>query len=101
MFFVGITRKKIMDSLQCINATELRYDTFICTIVTDSFLSKLEVMQDGFSVVESPLISYAQCRQIVFSEVIYNQSEKLLEISRFTISGRPIYYFLNQQGELF
>ncbi len=101
MFFVSITKKKIIDSLQSTNATELKYDNLVCTVVTDSFLSKIDLMQDGFSVVESPLLSHTESCKMVFSEVTYRHSEKLLEIFRSTISGRPIYYTLNTTGDFF
>ena len=101
MFFVSITKKKIVDRMEGENVKEIQYGPFMFTIITDNFLSKLILMHDGFSVVESPLISYDQFRRIVFSEVRYKQKEEFLEIFKSTISGQPIYYTLNTTGELF
>ena len=101
MFFVSITKKKIIDRMKGEEVKELQYGPFMFTIITDNFLSKLILMHDGFSVVESPLISHDQFRRIVFSEVRYKQKEEFLEIFKSTNSGQPIYYTLNTTGELF
>ncbi|MCK5643089.1 MAG: hypothetical protein KAJ19_19935 [Gammaproteobacteria bacterium] len=101
MFFFSITKRKITDDLQCVGAKEIKVDSLIFSIVTDSFLSKLISTEDGFSIIESPLISYPHSDQIIFSEITFRNSKKCFEIFRSTISGRPIYYYLNPQGEFF
>ena len=101
MFFVSITKKKIVDRMEGEDVKEIQYGLFVFTIVTDNFLSRLTLTEDGFSIVESPLISQAQFPRIVFSEVRYKQKEEFLEIFKSTISGRPIYYTLNETGDFF
>lgn len=101
MFLIAITKKKTREDLQSVVTKELNIDSFIFNIVTDNFLSKLILSEDGFSIIESPLISYSHFREIIFSEVTYSNNGKRLSICRSAISGRPIYYYLNPHGEFF
>ncbi len=101
MFFIAVTRKKIDDVEQFAGIKELRFCSRIFSILTDDFLSKLIVTEDGFSIVESPLIRCRDFGGIIFSEVRFNDAEKRLEIHRSTISGRPIYYHINSKGDFY
>jgi asparagine synthetase B (glutamine-hydrolysing) len=56
---------------------------------------------DGFSVVESPLIGTPDFRNIIFSKVSYDGKSDSLSIFKSTVSGRPIYYHINPNGEFF
>jgi asparagine synthase (glutamine-hydrolysing) len=76
-------------------------DSLIFSIVTDNFLSKLILDRNGFSIIESPLISYPSFGKVIFLKITYSTNEKSLSIFRSTLSGRPVYYHLNPEGEFF
>lgn len=101
MFFIAVTKKKIKNRLWSTDAKELKYDSLICTIVTDGVLSKLVSTEGGFKLFESPLISSDYPEEIILSQVIFSSKERKLEILRPMISGRAIYYHINKNGEIF
>lgn len=101
MFFVAFTKNRIADKLKSFDFVEHKANSFIATIVTDNFLSKYFQKQNGFSIIESPLISTSYFNDIIFSEVVYSDSDNLLYIFKPTISGRPIYYHINSSGDFF
>jgi len=101
MFLIAITNSEIANKLQSFDAEEFKINSSIATIVTDNFLSKFVPETNGFSVIESPLLSYHNCRDIIFSKVKYNNKRNFLEISKSTGSGRPIYYHINSKGNFF
>ena len=102
MFLVTITQFKISRFLQSFNIHEFKVDSSqIITIVTDNFLSKLFLKLEGFSVIESPLISSLNFKDIIFSQITFNNHDNFLDIFKSTISGRPIYYHTNSNGDFF
>jgi asparagine synthetase B (glutamine-hydrolysing) len=101
MFFVAFTKNRIADKLKSFDFVEHKANSFIATIVTDNFLSKYFQKQNGFSIIESPLISTSYFNDIIFSEVVYNNTESMLCIFKPTISGRPIYYHMSSVGDFF
>jgi len=101
MFLVAITRNEIAQNLDSVNIEESKIDNFIITVVTDNFLSKKSYEKNGFSIIESPLISSSDYSKIIFSKFSYNNIENTFYISKSTISGRPIYYHLSPKGEFF
>lgn len=101
MFLVAVTNSEIANKLQSFDVEEFKINSAKITIVTDNFLSKIVSEPNGFSVIESPLISYHNFEDIVFSQVRYNKESNVLEIFKSSISGRPIYYHINSEGNLF
>jgi len=101
MFLVAVTKSEIAHNFQSFNVEEFKINSFIATVVTDKFLSKCIPEPNGFSVTESPLISFPNSRNIVFSQANYDKNDNVFRIIRSTISGRPIYYHTNSRGEFF
>jgi len=103
MFLVTATHKPIHDTFNQdnfnINVTDT--ESLVITIVTDSFLSHYLSDVNGFSVIESPLINEADQKKLFLSRVIYIRKEGHLSVYKPTISGRPIYHYINPQGEFY
>ena len=100
MFLVAITKDEISQNFDSVDIEESKIDAFIVTSITDNFLSKRIFEKNGFSIIESPLIS-SDINKIIFSKFSYNHIENVFHISKSTMSGRPIYYYLNPKGEFF
>lgn len=101
MFLVSITKDEIAQNFDSVDIEESKIDTFVFTSITDDFLSKRIFEKNGFSIIESPLILKTDITKIIFSKFSYNTSEKTFYMSKSTISGRPIYYYLNPNNEFF
>lgn len=101
MFLVAITHSGIENNFQNFNVEKFRKGGSIITVVTDNFMSKIVPEPEGFSVIESPLISNENFMGLIFSQVKFNESLKVLEIRRPTLSGRAIYYLIDSKGDLF
>jgi asparagine synthetase B (glutamine-hydrolysing) len=101
LFLIAITRSEIASNFQYYNLEVSKRDSSIITVVTDNFLSKLISEPDGFSIIESPIISNENLGSIVLSQVKFNDVDSVLEISRSTLSGRAIYYQIDSKGNLF
>jgi asparagine synthetase B (glutamine-hydrolysing) len=101
MFLVSITKTKIKDAFHSLNVKQLPLKPFIITIVTDNFLSRLVTNENGFSVIESPLVPGNNFRDVLLTQVMFKNDNNTLEVFKPTISGRPIYYHINSAGEFF
>ena len=101
MLFVSITKDEIAQNFDSVNTEESKIDNFIITSITDNFLSKRIHDKNGFSILESPFISSSDSDKIIFSQFWYNSIDNAFHLSKFTLSGRAIYYHLNQKGEFF
>lgn len=101
MFLVAFTKNRIADKLKSFDFVEHKTNSLIASIVTDSLLSKYFKKQNGFSIIESPLISTSYFNDIIFSEVVYSDTDNMLYIFKPTISGRPIYYHMSSAGDFF
>ena len=101
MFLVSITKAQIAQNFHSVKVEEFPIHSSKITIVTDNFLSDFFSEPDGFSIVESPLITRPDFRNIIFSQVTYNNKKNNLDIFKSTISGRSIYYHINSEGEFF
>jgi asparagine synthase (glutamine-hydrolysing) len=101
MFLIAITKKEIAQNFKSIKVEELAINTFKVTIVIDKFLSDLIPESDGFSIIESPLISTSNYRNVILSQVTYQNKKNILQVFKPTISGRPLYYYTNTNGEFF
>ncbi|MGQ9570397.1 MAG: hypothetical protein ACUVUQ_06065 [Thermodesulfovibrionales bacterium] len=99
MFLVSLTKTKIKNNFYSLNVKHISQKQFFITIVTDNFLSRLVTNQNGFLVVESPLKNNSH--DIVLAQVNFQKNNNTLEIFKPTISGRPIYYHINSDGEFF
>ena len=101
MFFVAITKQGVAQNFENSDVKEFKIDSSIITTVTDNFLSKLILESNGFSIYESPFISSSKFKEIVFSKVKHNKNDNTLSIFKPTISGRPIYYYIDPKGDFF
>ena len=103
MFLIAITKDRIEERFLHSKCIVHQVDTGLlsATIVTDNFLSRYSANSNGFSIIESPLVNRPDIREVILSEVIFNEKENKLSIFKPTISGRPIYYRINSKGEFY
>ena len=103
MFLLAITNEEIASALQSqsYEINDFKIDSLVVTIVTDNFLSTFISDENGFSLIESPLLSHHNLRDIIFSQVTYTKKSNSFEILKSTISGRPIYYHIDSKGNFF
>ncbi len=101
MFLLAITNSDITDRMGSYHLEEFRIHSARLTIIFDDFLSKVIPNDDGFSVIESPLVAYQDPEEIVLSQVKYIKEKGILEIHKPLISGRPIYYHLDPKGNFY
>lgn len=104
MFLISVTKNRIKERCHCADCKvhQVKINSDFATIVTDNFLSQLTIEEDGFKVVESPLVGIPIINQdMILAEIIFNKAKKLLSVFKPTISGRPIYYHLNSRGEFY
>ncbi|VVB62041.1 Asparagine synthase [uncultured archaeon] len=101
MFFISITKNGVAQNFQSVKVEEFNLHSSKITVITDKFLSDFITEPNGFSVVESPLISTTDFRNIIFSKVSYDDKNDKFNIFKSTDSGRPIYYHINPKGEFF
>jgi len=100
MFLVAITKDEIAQNFKSLRSEEFNIHSFKVTVIIDKFLSDFISDPNGFSVVESPLISTSDFRNIIFSRVIYDNKEKKITVLKST-SGRSIYYYISPRGDFF
>jgi asparagine synthetase B (glutamine-hydrolysing) len=101
MFLFTITKNEIAHNFDSVDIEESKKNKFIITSITDNFLSKRIVEKNGFSIIESPLISSSVYKNVIFSQVKYNDDNSMVNVFRSTLSGGPIYYYINSEGEFF
>jgi len=101
MFLVAVTKDGIAQNFSSGKIDECSVHSLKVTVVTDRFLSDFFSESSGFSVIESPLISTDSFRDVLFSKVSFESARDTLFVFKSTISGRPIYYHMNSQGEFF
>ena len=66
MFLVALTRDGVAQNFQSTKVEEFNLHSSKVTVVTDNFLSNFITEPDGFSVIESPLISTSDFRKYYF-----------------------------------
>lgn len=101
MFCITVTRNPIKDNLKSYDVHEITTRNFVITIVTDNSLSHYVLKHDGFTVRETPQSEEHQLDGLMLSEVTCDVKTKRISFFSSTISGRPMYYHLNSQGEFF
>jgi len=101
MFLVTITKNEIAQNFDSDKIEESKKDNFIITSITDNVLSRRVFEKNGFSIIESPLISSSDYSKINFTKFSYNALENAFYISKNTMSGRPIYYHLHPNGDFY
>lgn len=101
MFLISFTKDGIAQNFQSGTTEEFPLHSWKVTILTDSFLSEYFSEEDGFSVVESPLVKSHGSAHLVFSKVHYDRKKNTLTVDRSTISGRPVFYHINRKREFF
>lgn len=104
MFLISITKNKVVDKIRSVNVNvnELDINTSIITIVTDNYLSRYLPNLNGFALIESICMSADTIdNSRILTEIKYIKDADRLQIVKPTISGRPIYYHINRQGEFY
>jgi hypothetical protein len=75
MFLAAVTRDEIAQNFDSVDIEQSKMNKFIVTSITDNFLSKRIFEKNGFSIIESPLISESDSSKIIFSKFSYNNIE--------------------------
>ncbi len=101
MFLLAITKEGISQNFKSTKVEEFNIHSFKATVIIDNFLSKFISEPDGFTILESPLIPSFNICDIIFSQITYQKNKGTLAVDKPLTSGRPIYYHINHQGELF
>ncbi len=101
MFLFAITKAPISKGFRSYNFKEISLNSFTVSIVTDDFFSKYFSTQTGFNIVESPLIPSSNFTDIIYSEVRYIEKNDTFDIYNSVLSGRPVYYQINSNGDFF
>jgi len=101
MFFLSITKNEISQNYQSYKIDEFKINSLFITVVTDNNTSKFIDEENGFSIIELPIIDSVENNKILFSNITYNKIDNELMISKSTISGRSLYYHINNKGEFF
>ena len=101
MFLAAITGKTITSNFNTYTVEEHTVDLFKLTIVTDNFLSMSITKPGELSIIESPFVNSQGYHDLILSKVKYVKGTALIEVYKPTISGRPIFYHVNQKGEFF
>jgi asparagine synthetase B (glutamine-hydrolysing) len=101
MFLVAVTKDGVTGNFPSGKVDEFSLRSFKVTVVTDRFLSDVIAQENGFSVVESPLLFTSDFQKVIFSQVTVDDKRDRLVVFKSTISGRPIYYHINKKGEFF
>jgi len=101
MFFLSITKNEISQNYQSYKIDEFKINSLFITVVTDNNTSKFIDEENGFSIIELPIIDSVENNKILFSNITYNKNDKDLLIFKSTISGRSLYYHINNKGEFF
>jgi len=101
MFLFALTRDGIAENFASKKVEELKIHSLKATIVTDRFLSDVIPAKNGFTILESPLISKPNVRETIFSQVTYDSKTDSINVFKSTLSGRPIYYHTNAKDEFF
>ena len=102
MLLVALSRSSLLDQLESYSARQFSVGTdWLLTAVTDGFLSRIKVSDDEVVCSESLLSTSNGGSDVGFLTAHFSRVRQILEISKATISGRPVYYHLNSSGEFF
>lgn len=101
MFLFAITKQEIAQNLKSMRIEETKVHSHYVTIITDNFLSKFIMEENGFSIIESPILSSNFFEKYVFSRISYNEYDDSFDICRPVVSSRPIYYCIEPNGDFF
>jgi len=101
MFLVAITKDGITNNFKSFKVEESNLHFSKITAVTDGFLSEFITESNGFSVIESPLISTYNSDEIIFSKLTYDSQNDSLTVLNSMMFGRPLYYYVNSKDGFF
>jgi len=101
MFLMAITKDGIANKFHSGKIEEFLVHSLNVTVITDDFLSGFFSEPDGFSVIESPLIKNPDFHKIIYFKITYELKDDTVTLFKSTVSGRPIYYHINSEGEFF
>jgi len=100
MLFVSFTKSKLKE-LTSEKKTEIITNKFIITIITDDLLSFFQKDTKGLTIYEAPFKLTKNVPALHFFKIRFDNNEDTISLSQSTISGRPLYYHINKQGEFF
>jgi asparagine synthetase B (glutamine-hydrolysing) len=102
MFLVALTHRPVQQLLKGFSSEQFQLPcSKVLTVVTDGFLSACKIEQAQFTIFESPFINSTHPSQVIFSEVVVDAKGESICLFRSTMGGRPVYYHLSPEGELF
>ena len=102
MLLVAISRSSLLGHLSRCSAQQFNVaKDWLLTVVTDGFLSRVEVSEDEIVASESLLGSSNTGPDLQFITARFAHPLRTLEICKSTVSGRPVYYSAGSGGEFF
>lgn len=101
MFYLSITKKRIDIPFKSLRVTTMHRGPFVVTMATDNFFSAQQTGDTGLSVDEGASSTVHSLQNVAPDEIMIRDDRNALEISRSAVSGRPVYYHTNAEGEFF
>jgi asparagine synthetase B (glutamine-hydrolysing) len=103
MFLVTITRRALPQFLGHHSSRQFSIAPgWVLTGVADNFLSRLDVAGDEITVSESLMAGLEnRDRDVPFVAARFQRSQNTLQVSKHSVSGRPVYYCVDANGSFF
>jgi asparagine synthetase B (glutamine-hydrolysing) len=103
MLFLALTRSNIIERLSPQPARQFPIAPgWFLTCITDNFLSRLDTSEEEIRASESLMASLERRESdVMFVEARFALTSNRLEVSKHTVSGRPVYYCTDAQGNFF
>ncbi len=100
MFLVRLTAGDEKREVTLDRARLMRWGDVQATVVTDDSLSRLHLLEDGFTVVKSVLVNEQAAQQIEpFFELRYDNCRHTITLRLQPMCGTTVYYYTSSQGE--
>jgi len=103
VFLVSITRKRLDHASFPLTIRERETQGFIVSAAVDGRLATMPDHPDPgcMVLIESPFAGTDESEKVRFLELTFREREGTITIHKPTVSGRPLYYHISENGEFF
>ena len=101
MFAVAITNQPLKVSEKGFDIKEFEHKGRVITVYTDDLFTELEQIGENLQITEVPLKKSARLTTKFLSRVVVDLKQETIEIFNPTISGRTIYYHIQNGCEFY
>ena len=101
MHIVSVTNYKIDNNFPDFTFNQSMNEGMYITAITDSFFSKVIFSHDKLSIIESPLNQDYIDNNLTYNKIEYNNEKKEITFYKSTLSGRPLYYYIDLKGNFY